>query len=58
MWHRCVPAFAVSQLGVLTLILRPHLVRQVIEEAFEGHPIVEKLGGLNEVLRPLEEAKR
>ncbi|ORY88801.1 Lon protease C-terminal proteolytic domain-domain-containing protein [Leucosporidium creatinivorum] len=33
-------------------------VAQVIEEAFEGHPIVEKLGGLNEVLRPLEEAKR
>ena len=33
-------------------------VAQVIEEAFAGQPIVEKLSGLNEILRPLEEAKR
>ncbi|KAM0788230.1 hypothetical protein ACM66B_001384 [Microbotryomycetes sp. NB124-2] len=33
-------------------------VAQVIQEAFAGQPIVEKLSGLDEVLVPLEEAKR
>ncbi|KAK4050081.1 ATP-dependent Lon protease pim1 [Microbotryomycetes sp. JL201] len=33
-------------------------VAQVIREAFAGQPIVDKLSGLDEVLVPLEEAKR
>lgn len=33
-------------------------VAQVIREAFQGMPIVERLSGLDEVLVPLQEAKR